>query len=194
MVILGVRQESKNNTREKILKETSKLLQQSGFIKVSTKNISKECEVSQGTIFLHFKTKENLLNTILSSNIEALEIELNHTCSTNDSQEKFLRSFLDSLINHENILSRAYKDYPYLGNSLRKQIDSIDIFFKNIFYDNIKMNRSSSLNILDLFLAIDAFISQLKNYLLEKDVLSSNVSIIHQRRGRILKLYRLLFE
>lgn len=193
MVILGVREEAKNRTREIILRETSLLLQRSGFVKVSTKDISRECNVSQGTIFLHFKTKETLLNVILSSNIEGLEIELKHSCSTNDIQDIFLRNFLNTMISFENMLSRAYKDYPYLSDVLRKQLDSLDVFFKNLFYDNLKNNSTAPLSIVDSFLLIDSFMSQIKNYLLEKDPISSSNSIIRQRRGRIIKLYRLLF-
>ncbi len=190
---MGVREEAKNRTREIILRETSLLLQRSGFVKVSTKDISRECNVSQGTIFLHFKTKETLLNVILSSNIEGLEIELKHSCSTNDIQDIFLRNFLNTMISFENTLSRAYKDYPYLSDVLRKQLDSLDVFFKNLFYDNLKNNSTAPLSIVDSFLLIDSFMSQIKNYLLEKDPISSSNSIIRQRRGRIIKLYRLLF-
>ena len=193
MVILGVREQAKNRTREIILRETSLLLQQSGFVKVSTKDISQQCNVSQGTIFLHFRTKETLLYTILSSNIEGLELELKHSCSTNDIQDVFLRNFLDTLISFENMISRAYKDYPYLSDILRKQLDSLDVFFKNLFYDNLKNSKTTPLNIVDSFLLIDSFMSQIKNYLLEKDPISSSNSIIRQRRGRIIKLYRLLF-
>lgn len=191
---MGVREESKIRTRQKIIDNTKMLLLHNGFVKVSTKEIASQSEVSQGSIFLHFGTKDNLLNTILSSNIESLELEVKEKCKPTDSQDLFLRNFLDVLIEYENILSRVYKDYSYLSETLCKQIDSYEAFVKNLFYENFKKKGVKRLSIVDSFIAIDAYNSQLKYYLLEKKVFSDTNSIIRQRRGRIVKLYKMLFE
>jgi len=191
---VGVREESKIRTRQKIIDNTKMLLLHNGFVKVSTKEIASQSEVSQGSIFLHFGTKDNLLNTILSSNIESLELEVKEKCKPTDSQDLFLRNFLDVLIEYENILSRVYKDYSYLSETLCKQIDSYEAFVKNLFYENFKKKGVKRLSIVDSFIAIDAYNSQLKYYLLEKKVFSDTNSIIRQRRGRIVKLYKMLFE
>jgi len=91
------------------------------------------------------------------------------------------------------MLARAYNDYPYLTDSLRKQIDDLETKMKNYFFDIYKQNRSTTPNIIDSFILIDAFLSQIKNYLLEKNVFSITNSILRQRRGRIMKLYRMMF-
>ncbi|QMS84738.1 TetR/AcrR family transcriptional regulator [Candidatus Xianfuyuplasma coldseepsis] len=190
---MGVRLEQKEQTRERIIDKTTQLVQENGFVGISTKDISKNSDVSQGTIFLHFKTKINLLNTILYSNVDNFEKDLIEQCNANQSTDNFVRNFLDAISLYEGILSRAYKDYSYLDDPLQKQLDDLDTLIKNKFYDNIKHNRSTNLNIVDTFTLIDAFISQIKQYLLEKNVYTKANSIIRQRRGRITKLYRMLF-
>ena len=187
------RQEQKDLTKERILEKTTVLLEEKGFIMLSSKDIAQICGVSQGTLFLHFKTKNNLLNTILSSNVEQLEKVLNDRCLATDTQDAFIKNFIDSIIDYESILSRAYKDYQYLDDSLQKQINDLDTSIRNKFFDNIKSNRSITLNIIDSFTLIDAFLSQIKQYLIEKNVYSRTNSVIRQRRGRISKLYRMLF-
>lgn len=186
--------EQKEQTRDNILRKTTRILVEKGFITTSTKDIARTCEVSQGTIFLHFNTKMNLLNTILTSNVDNFEKALNERCNTIDTQDIFVRNFIESLIDYESILSRAYKDYGYLEDPLQKQLDDLDTLMKNKFYDNIKHNRSTTMSIIDSFTLIDAFISQIKQYLLEKNVFTKTNSIIKQRRGRITKLYRMLFQ
>lgn len=194
MVIIGIREESKQRTRELILTMAQELLEEDGFVKISSKDIARKCNVSQGTIFLHFQTKDNLLNSILSSNIEALEIELRSNCNPKDSMDNFLRSYLDILVVYEGFLSRAYKDYSYLSESLRRNIDNLETIIKNIFFDNLRNNAVKKLSIIDSFIAIDSFLSQIKCNLLDKEVYSKSNSIIRQRRGKIIKLHRMLFE
>ena len=194
VVIIGIRSESKQKTRELILAKTALLLHNKGFLKVSSKEISRECNLSQGSIFLHFETKENLLNTILSSNITKFEIELKKNCIPNYSKELFLKNYIDVLIQNESFLSRAYKDLPYLPDALSKSLNGLETTTKNLFFENLRKNPEKKLSIVDSFISIDAFFAQIQKNLLEKEVYTEFNSIIRQRRGKIIKLYRTLFE
>lgn len=194
MVIISTREENKQKTREKILQESSKLIYRNGLFKVSTKDISKVSGVSQGSIFLHFQTKENLINTILTSNIVDVENALVERCNPNENQDTFIKSFLFVMTEFEDSLSRIFKDYSFMSETLQKHTDGLESTLKNLFFDNLKQNQSTTLNIIDSFILIDAFVSQIKFYFVEKTVYSVSNSIIRQRRGRILKLYRLLFQ
>ena len=194
VVIIGIRSESKQKTRELILAKTALLLHNKGFLKVSSKEIARECNLSQGSIFLHFETKENLLNTILSSNITKFEIELKKNCIPNYSKELFLKNYIDVLIQNESFLSRAYKDLPYLPDALSKSLNGLETTTKNLFFDNLRKNPEKKLSIVDSFISIDAFFAQIQKNLLEKEVYTEFNSIIRQRRGKIIKLYRTLFE
>lgn len=194
VVIIGIRSDSKQRTRELILEKTALLLDNRGFLNVSTKEISRECNISQGSIFLHFQTKENLLNTILLTNIVKFERDLEKMCLPKYTKELFLKNYLDVLIEHESFLSRAYKDLPYLSEALSKNINSLETTTKNIFFENIRNNPEKKLSIVDSFISIDAFFAQILKNLLEKDTYTKSNSIIRQRRGKIVKLYRTLFE
>ena len=194
MVIIGIRSESKLKTRELILRKTASLLDKKGFLNVSSKEISKKCNISQGSIFLHFKTKENLLNTILLENINEFEIALKKMCLPKYKKEKFLKNYLDILIQYEPFLSRAYKDLPYLSKILNKSIKNLELTTKDLFFENIRNNPDRKLSIVDSFINIDAFFSQIQKNLLDKEIYTASNSIIRQKRGKIIKLYRTLFE
>lgn len=191
---MGTRIEAKIKTRQKIIESTIQLIQRRGFVKISSKEISNVCGVSQGSIFLHFKTKDGLLSTILNSNIESFEQSLIDGCIPSNTQESFLKNYIEVLAIYEDILSRIYKDYSYLDNSLQKRIDGTEVLLKNLIFDNYKKNSKNSMSIVDSFIAIDAFLSQVKEYLVSKETYTSSNSVIRQKRGRILKLYKMLFE
>lgn len=191
---MGIRSDLKEKTRNLILDETALLLDNKGYLKVSSKEIARNCDVSQGSIFLHFKTKENLLNTILIANIDGFESELKKMCDSKSSKEIFLKNYLDVVTRHESFLSRAYKDLPYLSEALSKNIVGLETLTKNLFFDNLRQNPNKKLSIVDSFISIDAFFAQIQKNLLEKETYSNSNSIIRQRRGKIVKLYRTLFE
>ena len=140
VVIIGIRSDSKQKTRNLLLEKTALLLHNKGYLNVSSKEISRECNLSQGTLFLHFKTKENLLSTIINTNSRTFEKELHSRCKSSDSPDTFLRNYIDVIIEHESFLSRAYKDFPYLPETLRKNIINFETTTKNLFYENLKVN------------------------------------------------------
>ena len=164
---MGVRSESKQKTRKLILEKTALLIHNKGFLNVSSKEISKECNISQGSIFLHFQTKENLLNTILLTNIGHFERDLNNMCVPKLSKDNFLKNYIDVIIQYESFLSRLYKDLPYLSEALSKSINSLETTTKNLFFENIRNNPDKKLSIVDSFISIDAFFSQVYKNLLD---------------------------
>ena len=190
---MSIRLESKEKTRQLILDATKLLIQENGFVKISSKDISSKCNVSQGTLFLHFTTKHNLLTTVLNSNIEKFEIDIKSNINSNDDQMEFIKDFIEVFANHEDILSRVYKDYSYLTDDIMKKMDNIEITLKNLVFDNYKRQNKNSMNIIDSFIAIDAFLSQIKEYLISKQTFSSSNSVMRQKRGRIVKLFKMLF-
>ena len=193
---MGIRSELKQKTHNLILEKTALLLDKKGFLNVSSKEIAKECNVSQGSIFLHFKTKENLLNMILSNNITHFENSLKNSLLPELKSDIFLKKYLDLLILNEAFLSRAYMDLPYLQETLSKNLNNLETTTKNLFFENIRKNNIKNIkfNIVDTFISIDAFFSQIQKNFLEKDIYVQSNSIIRQRRGKIIKLYRILFE
>jgi len=190
---MGIREEKKLQTRNLIIKKTEELLFKNGLVKVSTKEISSNANVAQGSIFLHFTSKENLLHIIISEGISKLNVELSTSVNVKNDSESFLSDIIDSLSLHENMLSRVYKDYHYLGDTLKKDVDQIETLIKNMFFDNVRESLGNKLSIVDSFIAIDAFMAQIKQNLLEKEVYTEFSSVLRQRKGKLTKLYRRLF-
>lgn len=191
---MNKRSESKEKTRNIILNKTASLLHKKGYQKISSKQIANKCNLSQGSIFLHFKTKENLLNTIILSSIIAFEMDLLELCNPKKNKKIFLKNYLDILIKHEPFLSRTYKDLPYLSDALSKKIYALETSTKNLFFENLRENHEKKFNIVNSFISIDAFLAQIQKYLLDKKIFTSTNSVIKEKRGKILKLYRTLFE
>ena len=59
---LSKQQKKSQETKEKIFQAAKKILQKSGYEKLSIKNICEEAGVSNGSFHHHFKTKDDLLS------------------------------------------------------------------------------------------------------------------------------------
>lgn len=189
---MNARQMSKEKTRNVILDNTALLFDKVGFLNLSSKEIAISSRVSQGTIFLHFKTKEKLLNIVLIDKINMIESKINLSCKIDSTQHKFIKNYLDIYLDNENILSRIYKDYSYLPNIVKKRLTLYEVNLKNLFFDNLKNSSMAKINIIDSFIAIESFFSQIQRNFIEKDF-SNSISVMKQKRGRLLKLYKILF-
>jgi AcrR family transcriptional regulator len=71
--------------RDAILRASLKLFNERGFEHTPTSRIAKEAGVATGTLFHHFKTKEDLINTLFLSIIEELSETINSCIDENDT-------------------------------------------------------------------------------------------------------------
>ncbi len=190
---LNKRELSKLNTREHIFKVAQHLIEEKGLVKVSTKDISTQAEVAQGSIFLHFNTKKELFFTIYSTLIETVDKTLSEKCSLNLQPDEFIRKFLEVHMTYEGILSRMIKDYSYMQSELKTKVDNFENDVKNLLFDFLRKNNVQKLSIVNSFIVIDAFYAQVKDYLREKTIYTESNEYLKQKQGRLVKLSKILF-
>ncbi|MEC9485696.1 MAG: TetR family transcriptional regulator [Candidatus Izemoplasma sp.] len=190
---MNKRQEAKMNTRNHILNITEELIKENGLVKVSSKDISSRADVAQGSIFLHFSTKMDLVYRVYSDKMDLIEKSLMKSCRLNMSSENFLRQFLDIHMTYEGILSRMVKDYPYMESKLKTKVDNFENEIKNLLFDYLRKNNVQKLSIVNSFIVIDAFYAQIKEYLREKTIYTTSNEYLKQKQGRLMKLTKILF-
>lgn len=189
---LNKRELSKYKTRENILEKTEVLLQKKGYLKVSTREIADVCSISQGSIFLHFESKNQLFDHILESSIENILKNLKIINEEILDSDEFLKRLFNVLIKFEGILSRTFKDYDYLNDKLKQEIDELEVSLKDLIFEHFKSNDTIELGIMDSFVVIDAFISQIIVTLMNKSTYSKSSSVIRDRRGKLRKLFNII--
>mgnify|MGYP000395098984 CR=1 FL=1 len=160
----------KEKTNQRILFVTREIYLDQGYIATSTKRISDQAKVSQGTVFLHFKTKEKLLKKIIVEELLTLKEQLEFT-------ELNLSSLFRLVEDHEEILSRVIKDYPYLPSSFQEVFDQLKSSLKDHLFDILK--ETSNQSILDLFAFIDLLLA-----LLFEDLFYSREKILSTRKKK----------
>ena len=164
----------KEKTKQRIWSVTREIYLDQGYLKTSTKSISEKAKVSQGTVFLHFKTKEKLLKEIIVEELITLKEQL-------EFAELNLSSLFRLIEDHEEILSRVIKDYPHLPSSFQEIFDQLRSSLKDHLFDILK--ETSRQSILDLFAFIDLLLA-----LLFEDLFYSRENILSTRKKKYKQL------
>lgn len=112
--------------RQQILNTALNLFVENGFHATPTSMIAKEAGVATGTLFHHFKTKEELINTLYLETkeilIQALTKQVN---DQNTLKSKFRQVFYNAInwaISHPNhqFFCRQYSFSPFISTLTRK--------------------------------------------------------------------------
>ena len=95
------REKERENRRSVILKAARKLFFDRGFKSVTVDNIAAKAEVSKGSVYLYFKSKEEIYTQILiNDNIAAFEDLKNKFSAKEAPAAELLLGFADNYINY----------------------------------------------------------------------------------------------
>lgn len=95
------REKERENRRNAILKAARKLFFDRGFKSVTVDNIAAKAEVSKGSVYLYFKSKEEIYTQILiNDNIAAFEDSKNKFSAKDAPAAELLLGFADNYINY----------------------------------------------------------------------------------------------
>lgn len=152
-----------NKTKEKILKSALKLFSQKGYLGTTTKEIAKEAQVAEVTLFRYFASKENLFIEVLKS-------------------QSFLPTLKDLLpklkdMNYKKSLQVIAK---YFFDLLRKKKDLICIMHTEIFQYPQEIRAIYSKMIQEVYLVFASYLEELKKKgILRKDLDTNYASLAY---------------
>jgi AcrR family transcriptional regulator len=206
-----------------IIKSGMKLFAQKGFSSTSVQEIATESGISKGAFYLHFKSKDDLLLSILEYIFETIDSSLlvfeNQDLSPRDKFIKQLTAFFGTFIGHKEFLTMLSKEQAIPRNEEIKKL-----FFKKRFESHL-LYRKGIVSIygdqiepfsIDLALILEGLfqsyvglliieptefeIEKLSHFLMRrmdsivKDIPSEEPFLTEEKLGKIIKNSNLFFE
>jgi AcrR family transcriptional regulator len=98
-----------------ILSAAGKVFAHEGYDRVSMRKLAKAIEYSPGTIYLHFRSKESLLNSLVEDSFSKLSSALERTFREDDPVETLrlgLRAYVEFGLRHPNHYHFAFMMKP----------------------------------------------------------------------------------
>ncbi|MBU8871639.1 MAG: TetR/AcrR family transcriptional regulator [Gemmatimonadales bacterium] len=96
----NARQRSQAETRGRLLKAATKLFAEKGCSNTTTGALASEAGVAVGTVYLHFKDKDALLNAVLKSALARLKQELGKTTPNKQDGHSLVQEKMLGLANY----------------------------------------------------------------------------------------------
>jgi len=117
---------NKNN----IIEAAKKLIEKKGFETTTVDDIAKEADYSKSTVYVYFKSKEEILATILLEHFKILRDTLKQTIAEEEDFENCYKMLCMDLV-------KLHERYPMYFNRLLKEmkITQKDIEAKNVNYE-----------------------------------------------------------
>ncbi|MBD3287851.1 TetR family transcriptional regulator [candidate division KSB1 bacterium] len=84
-----------NDKRQRILKAAARVFSRKGFYKSTVAEIAKEAQVADGTIYLYFKNKDDILITLFEDEMATVIREMKQELSGLDTAEQKIRKFIE---------------------------------------------------------------------------------------------------
>jgi len=139
------------NKREAILSTALMLFAERGFYGTTTSLISKEAGVAAGTLFFHFKTKEDLIDTlycrIKSELAQAMSQSIDKAKSTTENLHAIARNVIIwSIANPEKVkFMEQFAHSPFVSTSAYEEGMSQFSFFEEMVRDGIEKGDISDI-------------------------------------------------
>ena len=128
--------------RQKIIESADHLFNQKGIQATSLADISKEAEVSKGTLFYHFKSKDDLILEIATQYIKTVEAEMLAQIE-NKKEEQTLSSLALQLINRVIAAKQRNRLHLYLIEESINRSPSIRTVLNELYSQWLKMITSA---------------------------------------------------
>ncbi|MEW5814907.1 MAG: TetR/AcrR family transcriptional regulator [Spirochaetota bacterium] len=184
------RQRQKEKTREHILAASKKFFIRKGVLASTTEGIAKACGVAQGTLFLHFKTKENLILGIFEKELMRIAEELYILTGNAFELKPLLEAYLSFLEKEEDFLSVIGREFPFFPNKLKRQILSLEAIIRHIFYTTIENGiERGSIKRLDITAVLTFLFGTLNYYLSMKKIFVARGSVISAKKQSIIDTF-----
>jgi AcrR family transcriptional regulator len=175
------RKRERENRKNAILKAARKLFFDKGFRQVTVENIAKKAELSKGSIYLYFNSKEEIYSQILLNDIDKFHERvadiLQHSSGASDALVRLTEIYVDFFLNdrelfrilmnfmlHNNDMNLPEDINDHLIKTTNRTISIIEQVFKFGIEKgefppeiNLRMNRNAIWGLLNGIISLHLF-------------------------------------
>lgn len=138
------RKEQKQKTRAGLVQEAEKLFAAKGISFTTTADIAKGLNVSHGTLFVHFPTREDLLKSVVDEFGERLSAALGQKCSDDLKLKDLLKAHISVLAEFEDFYMRLISESQVLPPHIRSIVYAMNASLSYRFYRAAKAEMDKS--------------------------------------------------
>lgn len=138
-------EEIKKDKKELIMESAIKLIFEKGYSDTKVEDITKEAGIAKGTFYIYFKTKDDLIVSIIENSIKKYETILKKIDFTNKSFKETMKEFINSKIKFANENQEIF----IIVISFIFDSSNINFEIKNLLFEQSKKISKKIKNIIE---------------------------------------------
>jgi AcrR family transcriptional regulator len=175
---MGIRKEQKELTRKKLLAGAIQLFSQQGFGGTTTATLARAMELSHGTVFVHFPTREDLIVAVIDEFGGRLA-ERFRDCSAMEDLKEILEFHLSVLADIEDFYHYLISEIHQLPSTVRGQVFLLHAAISWKMYETAKVGmQTGSLKNMSRPLLFNTWIALVHYYVANRELLSDAKPIL----------------
>ena len=190
---MNKRQLQKKQTKGKIIRKAIELYNKAGFLKTSTSQIANYAEIAHGTLFLHFPSKEILMEEIMDIMMDDISNQMYQMVQEHQSLSELLETFFDLLEKKESFFIILYKELPFYSIEIQRKILFKESIMRNHFINTIQSQASLDKSV-PINTAVTMLFSTIRYYLTLHYFFTKDDNVIHHFRENIITTFYRLFQ
>ena len=181
----GVREIQKLKTRERLLKVARELFAAQGILATRTADVAAAAGVSHGTIFVHFPTRDALIEETIEAFGRDVARRTHELAVSGRSLREVLEAHLAGLSEHEGFYGRLVAEGPLLPDAARNAL--IDIQSAVSWHVAEAAEREGArIRQVPMHLLFNTWVALLHYYLVNRDLFAPGGSVLARCGGELL--------
>ena len=176
----------KERTRAKLLQVALRIVERRGIAALNTFEIARSAKVSHGTVFAHFKTRDELIRAALESFLMNVDLETRRCLREAASVEELLKAHLKSIEPHEVLHRRILQELHLLPQTARALWTEIHSALSSHLHDVLLQDRSLKSALPHAFL-FQTWMGLVSHYLLNHNLLADGESVLAERGQELVR-------
>ena len=184
---MNKREQKKQETRNAIFEAAKEEFINNGFLNTNTKTIADRAGVAHGTLFLHFNTKNNLIEKVFEEKFISVNNQLEKILGDKGDIESLLLGYLNFLQKNESFFEVLAKELPYYPQDIRVRVFLKEASARNYFYKCIQKGIADGIyKDVDIKMSLTFLFGTISYFLVNKQNIIKNGSIIGNKRDSII--------
>lgn len=187
---MNKRQEQKEKTRNYIIDVALNQFAKDGLTTTRTSDIANAANLSHGSIFAHFPTREGLLDEVIEEFGTRVTNRLHELVEENCGMRELLWAHLRGIEEYEAFYTRLISEASLLHESARNTLIGIQsaISFHMIQVAEREMESSKIIK-MPLNLMFNTWVGLINYYLMNRDIFAPGESVISRYGQRLVEHY-----
>lgn len=183
------RQQQKERTREKLLQAAYSVFSRQGITQSRIEDIAREAGVSHGTVFVHFKTQEELVEAAVSRFCMEIAESTHALSQSGDSLEAVLGAHLRGIGAHEAFYTRLVLEARLLPQGARDSFVGIQSVLSLHFMKALEREGAAERTQIPAHMLFSMWIGLIHYYLANGDLYAPEGGVIARHGPMLIDSY-----